>query len=118
MDKPAQKNPKWIRDEEILLVDLYKTFGGSLPGHDHPKVIELSELLTSIPWHPRSSRAATFRNPAGIAMKLRNLRTVETGIGRRNIAHLDRHVLSEFLDRPVELSEIAASYPEKGLNSE
>jgi 5-methylcytosine-specific restriction enzyme A len=42
-------------------------------------------------------------------MKLRNLRTVETGIGRRNIAHLDRDVLSEFLDRPVELSEIAAS---------
>jgi 5-methylcytosine-specific restriction protein A len=109
MDKPARNNPKWIRDEEILLVDLYKTFAGSLPNHDHPKVIELSELLTSIQWHPKSSRAATFRNPAGIGMKLRNLRTVETGIGKRNFAYIDRQILNEFLDRPLELSEIAAS---------
>jgi 5-methylcytosine-specific restriction protein A len=42
-------------------------------------------------------------------MKLRNLRTVETGIGKRNVAYIDRQVLSEFRDRPVELSEIAAS---------
>jgi 5-methylcytosine-specific restriction protein A len=109
MDQSARNNPKWIRDEEILLVDLYKAFPGSLPDHDDPKVIELSELLTTWPWHPKSSRAATFRNPVGVAMKLRNLRTVETGIGRRNIAHIDRQVLNEFLNRPFELSELAAS---------
>jgi 5-methylcytosine-specific restriction protein A len=109
VDQPARNNPKWIRDEEILLVDLYKTFVRSLPDQDHPKVIELSELLITMPWHPKSSRAATFRNPAGVAMKLRNLRTVETGIGMRNIAYIDRQILNEFLDRPIELSEIAAS---------
>jgi 5-methylcytosine-specific restriction protein A len=109
MDQPARNNPNWIRDEEILLVDLYKTFRGSLPDQDHPKVIELSALLTTMPWHPKSSRAATFRNPAGVAMKLRNLRTVETGIGKRNVAQIDRQILNEFLDRPVELSEMAAS---------
>ena len=42
-------------------------------------------------------------------MKLRNLRTVETGIGKRNIAHIDRQILNEFLNRPVELSDLATS---------
>src|SRR5271166_933787 len=109
MDQPARNNPNWIRDEEILLVDLYNTCRGSLPDRDNPKVIELSELLTKMPWHPKSSRAATFRNPAGVAMKLRNLRTVETGVGKRNTASIDRQILNEFRDRPVELSEIAAA---------
>ena len=109
MDQPARNNPKWIRDEEILLVDLYKTFRGSLPDQNHLKVIELSELLTMMPWHPKSTRAATFRNPAGIAMKLQNLKSVETGTRKRNTASIDRQVLNEFLRRPIELSEIAAS---------
>jgi len=109
MEKPTRNNPKWIRDEQILLVDLYMTFGGSLPDPEHPKVIELSKLLAAMPWHPKSSRTATFRNPAGIAMKLRNLRTVETGIGKRNVARIDRQVLDEFLGRRDELSDIAAS---------
>lgn len=109
MDQPAKNNPKWIRDEEILLVDLYKAFPGRLPDDGHPEVIELSELLTKMPWHPKTSRATTFRNPAGVAMKLRNLRTVETGTGKRNIAVIDRQILDEFLNRSVELSELASS---------
>ena len=42
-------------------------------------------------------------------MKLRNLKSVETGIGKRNIASIDRQILNEFLDRPAELSEMATA---------
>ncbi len=42
-------------------------------------------------------------------MKLQNLKSVATGLGKRNTASIDSQILKEFLDRPAELSEIAAS---------
>lgn len=59
--------------------------------------------------HSISSRASTFRNPDGIALKLQNLKSVATGRGMPNSSMIDRQVLSEFRDRPEQLSEIAAS---------
>ena len=109
MNDRKRNNPKWIRDEEILLVDLYFTHHDNIPGPNHPKVIELSKLLVAMPWHSSSSRASTFRNPDGIALKLQNLKSVETGHGMRNTAAIDRQILNEFFDRRAQLSEIAAS---------
>lgn len=109
MGDRKRNNPKWIRDEEILLVDLYFTNCDNIPGPHHPKVIELSELLVAMPWHPTSSRASTFRNPAGIALKLQNLKSIDTGKGMRNTAAIDRQILHEFHQRRTELSEMAAS---------
>jgi 5-methylcytosine-specific restriction protein A len=103
-----RNNPNWIRDEELLLVDLYLAFREKkIPGSRHAKVIELSRLLTQMPWHSR--RTLTFRNAAGIALKLQNLKSIETGQGMSNSSAMDRQVLSEFVDQPAQLSEIAAS---------
>jgi len=109
MNVSKKTNPKWIRDEELLLVDLYLASRDKIPGPEDPRVIKLSRLLAKSTWHSLSSRASTFRNPAGIVLKLQNLKSIDTGQGMPNSSTIDRQVLSEFMDRPDQLSEIAAS---------
>jgi 5-methylcytosine-specific restriction protein A len=114
MNLSKRTNPKWIREEELLLVDLYLASRDKIPGPDDPKVIELSRLLAQSPWHSMSSRASTFRNPDGIALKLQNLKSIDTSHGMPNSSTIDRQVLNEFVDRAEQLSGIAASI-RKGL---
>jgi 5-methylcytosine-specific restriction enzyme A len=109
MRERKKNNPKWIRDEEILLADLYFTYRNNIPGPQHSEVIELSRLLEATPWHSLESRASTFRNPTGIALKLQNLKCIETGYGMRNVAAIDRQILDEFASRQDQLSEMAAA---------
>lgn len=101
MTTPKRHNPTWTRDEELLLVDLYFSLGGTVPGPRHPKVIELSRLLAAAPWHSPSSRSPTFRNPSGIALKLQNLKSIDNGRGMRNSAAIDREILNEFAGRDL-----------------
>jgi hypothetical protein len=75
------RNPKWEWDEIALALDVYVRAGclngGALPGKDDPAVLELSEKLKALPLHPASARAADFRDPPGVALKLANLRALE-----------------------------------------
>ena len=50
----------------------------------------------------------SFRNPAGVAFKLQNLRSFETGKGLRNVSEMDRHVWGEFGERPEEARRLAS----------
>lgn len=109
MNVSKRTNPKWIRDEELLLVDLYLASRGKIPGPEDPRVIELSTLLAQSPWHSMSSRVSTFRNPDGIVLKLQNLKSIDTGHGMPNSSMIDRQVLNEFVEQPEQLSGIAAS---------
>ncbi len=65
------RNPWWLRDEEILLLDVYLRVDPT--SASDPAVLELSELLRRLPLHPRTLRAPSFRNPNGVLMKLHNL---------------------------------------------
>src|SRR5689334_1309572 len=109
MDIRKRPNPNWIRDEELLLVDLYLASRGKIPGPKDPRVVELSNLLAQSTWHSMSSRASTFRNPEGIVPKLQNLKSIETGHGMANSSTIDHQVLNEFLGHPEQLAGIAAS---------
>ena len=46
--------------------------GRKAEGPVHPEVVALSELLNRLPVESPGSHAETFRNPAGVAMKLGN----------------------------------------------
>jgi hypothetical protein len=65
------RNPNWSRDETILLLDLYRK--APTAGATHPAVIALSRDLNSMARRVGAQPLATFRNPAGVAMRLRNL---------------------------------------------
>lgn len=64
------RNPDWSRDETILLMDLY--LRASRAGKGHPEVLALSEVLRAAGRRDGRAVLETFRNPAGIAMRLRN----------------------------------------------
>ena len=83
-------NPKWTREETILALGLYQELKGHVPTEKDNRVKELSELLWSFPYHVDESRRESFRNPAGVAFKLQNIRQVATGAGLKNVSAMDR----------------------------
>jgi 5-methylcytosine-specific restriction protein A len=104
------RNPRWLRDEEILLLDVYLRVDPS--SASDPAVLELSELLCRLPLHPRSLRAQSFRNPNGVLMKLRNLGHIDPehqGRGLVRASSLSREVWHEFAGDPERLARTAAA---------
>lgn len=89
-------NPNWTREEVILALDLYNQLNGSIPGPNDERVIALSEELRSLPYHREASKVASFRNPAGVAFKLQNIRQVASGQGLPHTARTDREVWNDF----------------------
>ena len=89
-------NPRWTKDETILALELYHQTYPNLPDPDDNKVIELSNLLRSFPYHVQASRQPSFRNTAGVSFKLQNLRSVATGKGLSNVSNMDKVVWDEF----------------------
>jgi 5-methylcytosine-specific restriction enzyme A len=70
-DKTKRRNSDWTLDELTLALEVYLTHGGAGAGETHPDILALSNLLRkSSPTLARMS--STFRNPAGVSMKLEN----------------------------------------------
>lgn len=74
-------NPNWTKDETILALDLLFKLNGANPSPSDKRVIALSNTLNQLPIHPLEIRKAQFRNPAGVAFKIQNLKSVATGKG-------------------------------------
>jgi len=106
------RNPIWTRDELILALDLYFKYDYSKISETHPAVIELSNLLISLPIYERSKRAEKFRNPNGVYTKLGNFRgrdAAHLGVGLAHGAELDKLVWDEFHSDIRRLSDTAQS---------
>lgn len=93
-------NPNWTRDETLLALHLYQRLGGQVPGPDDQQIIALSQRLRSLPVHRAAEKRDSFRNPAGVAFKLQNIRQVATGHGLGNVSSLDRAMWQEFGGAP------------------
>lgn len=101
-------NPSWGRDETILALELYLQSDMGRRRTSDPAVQALSNLLRSLSAHDPSAKNEHFRNPAGVAFKLQNLRSVETGKGLKNVSAMDRAIMSEFAGQPEEVARLAA----------
>ncbi|MFH1851165.1 MAG: HNH endonuclease [Candidatus Neomarinimicrobiota bacterium] len=100
-------NPNWTKDETILALDLYFDFQGHIPSSNDNRIIALSELLRTFPYHSLAIRRESFRNADGVVFKLQNLRQVATGKGLGNVSKMDRAVWREYGNNPVRVKEIA-----------
>jgi len=69
------KNPNWNRDELLLALHLYLNNRKSPPGKTSAKVIELSELLGKM--STKSVLGKTYRNAAGVYMKMMNYQAID-----------------------------------------
>ena len=75
-----KRNPKWTNDEHILALNLYFESEGRLLEPYEERVIELSNLLKSLPIYSQDTRSVNFRNPAGVSMKLKNFRRLDPNL--------------------------------------
>ena len=64
----------WTRDEHILALELYLRRTSSLPGKEHPEVLELSQFLIEMAGKLRLTVGKKYRNPNGVSMKLQNFK--------------------------------------------
>jgi len=102
------RNPDWAEDELILALDLYLR-DGSIDDRD-TRVIELSELLNSLPIHTTRPDVERFRNPNGVALKLANFSALDPnypGVGMRRGGRRDQHVWARFSNNRDELARLA-----------
>ena len=111
-------NPTWSRDETILALELYHQCGDAIPGPGDPRVIALSQLLRALPIHPVLKRRERFRNPAGVAFKLQNLRRVATGRGLDHSSRTDGEVWHELGANTELVRDMAKAIRDKWLRGE
>ena len=102
---PQGKRLDWTREEIILAMDLYVRSGGlgggyHLPGPKAPEIIQLSHLLRSLSAYPPELWPEKYRNEEGVALKLQNLRSVETDgqHGMPAASRMDSAVWRDFID--------------------
>jgi 5-methylcytosine-specific restriction protein A len=100
----------WVRDEIILAAALAKENGWRGVEGTDPRVIELSRVLNLSPLHPMADRDATFRNPNGVGRKTWDVATRHPDYTGKptNGNKLDRQILTEFLEDPVQMTAIAS----------
>ena len=104
-------NPDWIRDEEILLLDLYLSGGNKVLRKTDPRVIKLSKDLNAL--YPETERSATFRNPSGISRKLGNVASIDplhSDQGKKGNDHASKLLAKtwdEFAHDPERLHQVA-----------
>ena len=104
----AKRNPDWSTDELLLAIDLYRRLGPL--GDEHPEVKSLSALLRSANL-TAASENESFRNPAGVSMKLQNIRYVDTkgAIGFVGGGKLERELWEMLSPDFTELTRMAAA---------
>ncbi|MFJ5488260.1 HNH endonuclease [Hansschlegelia beijingensis] len=67
----------------------------------------MSETLRSLPYHGDAARKSTFRNPVGVAFKVQNLRSRQSGKGLSNVSRMDREIWDELGGNPEEVTRLA-----------
>ncbi|WP_071778253.1 HNH endonuclease [Cyanobium sp. PCC 7001] len=126
--------PDWTRDELVLALDLYFREPSARGSKTHPGVLELSNVLNSLPIHEVGELGEDFRNPNGVGMKLSNFLRFDPsykGAGLKRGSHLEEEVWSTFsadlkrlqatanaIRRTVESGEAANSGPYYGEETE
>ncbi|NJC66130.1 HNH endonuclease [Planosporangium flavigriseum] len=103
-------NPEWTRDEIILACELVKANSWERVDASDSRAKALSELLQSPAIHPVDQRNPDFRNPAGVALKTRNIASTHPDYRGRptNGNRLNKEVLNDFLADPTKMHAMAA----------
>lgn len=94
----------------ILALDLYFRVNPVHTSDKNPEIVQLSELLNTLPIHPTSSHLEKFRNANGVYMKLCNFLRFDPdyeGSGLLRGGKLEEDVWNEFASNKDALREAA-----------
>lgn len=110
--KDRGRNPNWSREETVLLMELY--LSAPKAGKTHPEVVALSSMLRATGRRDGRAVLASFRNPSGIALRLRNFGRHDPDAppgrdaGLRPGGAVDIQVWREFGGKPAALADEVA----------
>jgi hypothetical protein len=110
--KRGNRNPKWTRDELILALELYMRVNPVHTSDNNPEIVALSDILNSLPIHPRAAHGEKFRNANGVYMKLCNFLRFDPGYfgkGLQRGGRLEQVIWNEFAIDPKRLKATAAA---------
>jgi predicted HNH restriction endonuclease len=99
---PKGRNPNWTREEHILALDAYLRLRGTSYSPTSPEILALSSTLLQLARLRGMSGTATFRNPAGVSMKMMNFRacdpeyTVDGKVGLERGSGIEEDIWAEF----------------------
>ena len=105
------RNPPWSRDEHIIALDFYLQHAPTIPGKNSSEVIALSELLNKLQKNIGGETQETFRNPAGVYMKLMNFRRFDPSYTGAGLAHGNQDeeiVWNLYSNNSIELHKLAS----------
>lgn len=117
------RNPSWSRDEHIIALDFYLRHAPTIPGKNSKEIIALSELLNRLQTNIEGEKQSTFRNPAGVYMKLMNFRRFDpayNGIGLANGSGDEEVVWDLYAKNPSALHKLAkhiSSFVDTGIDT-
>ena len=109
------RNPKWSRDELLLVLHLYLQNPKSPPSKDSEEVKEMSEILGRLNSRLGEDTNSKFRNSNGVYMKMMNFRRFDgsiDGVGLTRGGKDEQVVWDLYSDKPKELSKIVKSIRE------
>lgn len=104
-------NPDWTREELILGLELYFSLDQGQMHKQHPDVIRVSNELRKLNIHKEVPDPQKFRNPSGVARRLGNFKTMDSGYegeGLANSGRLAKEVYKEFKNHKNGLRKEAA----------
>ena len=113
-----RRNPPWTREELILALDLYLRHRNAPLQKGASAIGELSRFLVQMQAAQEDADPNTYRNEAGVYMKLMNLRRIDpnyaaqgqSGLSRGN--SLEPIVWDEFAQHPEALARAVAAIRE------
>jgi|GEM_PF-436700 len=117
----VHQNPDWTREEVILALNLYFNLDAKRISSRTPEIVQLSNILISLPLHPLESRLPTFRNPNGVANKLSNFLSLDphyNGAGYGHHSQCDEEIWKEFYGAKDQLAKEAKAIVAFGASSE
>jgi hypothetical protein len=116
-DVGRKSNPDWTRDELIIALNAYLHVGSPFPAKDGREILELSDVLNRLgeKLFPPEQRSETFRNQAGVYMKLMNFRrfdpayTSQGKVGLTRGSAGEQEVWNEFHSDPTRCEKVATA---------
>lgn len=112
MTVESKKNPNWTRDEHILALDYYLQNRRDYFSPQSEGVLQLARDVSAVAKALGLTGSDTFRNPAGVSMKLLNLRSHDPEFDTKGLPRgnkLEKTLWTEFGDDPERLSKIATN---------
>jgi 5-methylcytosine-specific restriction protein A len=103
----VSRNPTWVEDELLVVLDLYLAERRVLEEND-PRVVEASKLLNRLPIHPEAGQS-TFRTPDAVVLRLANFRSYDPNTaakGMSNAGRLAQATWRHYADDPATVREL------------